>query len=115
MTTAPTDAESDRRAAMRFGAAALGAFAITAGVWNIAGASNGGRVDSGGLTRTVNVNEATPDRLLLLPQIGPARAAAIVADREANGPFGSAADLDRVNGLGPRIGAVVEPLVSASQ
>ena len=48
----------------------------------------------------VNVNTATASELESLPGIGPAKAAAIVADREANGPFASCADLQRVQGIG---------------
>ena len=36
-----------------------------------------------------------------LPGVGPATAAAIVAERERNGPFASVDELDRVRGIGP--------------
>lgn len=52
---------------------------------------------------TVNINTAdaaTLDRVLL--HIGPAKAAAIVAWREAHGPFRSIEDLGEVKGIGPR-------------
>jgi competence protein ComEA len=49
----------------------------------------------------VNVNTAAPDELESLPGVGPATAAAIVREREANGPFESVDDLDRVRGIGP--------------
>ncbi len=49
----------------------------------------------------VDVNAAGPDELGLLPRVGPSLAAAIVADRDARGPFRSVADLDRVRGIGP--------------
>jgi DNA uptake protein ComE-like DNA-binding protein len=42
-------------------------------------------------------------RLRLLPGIGPARAAAIDADRRAHGPVPRLGDLDRVPGIGPGI------------
>ncbi|MBA2627714.1 MAG: helix-hairpin-helix domain-containing protein [Gemmatimonadales bacterium] len=47
-----------------------------------------------------------PDRagaleLARLPRVGPALARTIVADRSANGPFGSLEALDRVPGVGP--------------
>jgi competence ComEA-like helix-hairpin-helix protein len=38
-----------------------------------------------------------------LPRIGPALAARIVQDREANGSFGSLDALDRVPGIGPAV------------
>lgn len=44
----------------------------------------------------VNINTASPEQLALLPQIGEARAAAIVAGR----PFKVAAELARVKGIG---------------
>ena len=49
----------------------------------------------------VNVNTAASSALESLPGIGPAKAAAIIADREANGPFASCSDLQRVRGIGP--------------
>jgi competence protein ComEA len=49
----------------------------------------------------VDVNAAGPDELALLPRVGPSLAAAIVADRDARGPFRAIADLDRVRGIGP--------------
>lgn len=60
--------------------------------------------ESGGkatATVPIDVNTAGADELQRLPGIGPARAAAIVADRERNGPFSSCADLARVTGIGP--------------
>lgn len=54
------------------------------------------------LTAMLNVNTATAAELELLPGIGPALAGRIVADREANGPFKSVDDLDRVKGIGPK-------------
>ncbi len=49
----------------------------------------------------VDVNRATPDELDALPGVGPATAAAIVTERERNGPFVDVDDLDRVPGIGP--------------
>ena len=54
---------------------------------------------TGGGSR-VNVNTASAGALTALPGIGPSKAAAIVADREANGPFGACSDLQRVTGVG---------------
>ena len=48
----------------------------------------------------ININTATAEQLQALPGIGPTRAAAIVADRQANGPFRIAEDLMRVSGIG---------------
>jgi competence protein ComEA len=51
----------------------------------------------------VDVAHDAAPRLRLLPGIGPARAAAIDADRRANGPVPRLDDLDRVPGIGPGI------------
>jgi competence ComEA-like helix-hairpin-helix protein len=60
-----------------------------------AGSSVGGRAPP------VNLNTATLSELDDLPSIGPARAAAILQEREARGPFASVEELSRVPGLGP--------------
>jgi len=49
----------------------------------------------------VNLNSATVGELDELPGVGPATAAAIVAHRQANGPFASVDDLESVRGIGP--------------
>jgi competence protein ComEA len=49
----------------------------------------------------VDVNIAAADELESLPGVGPATAAAIVTERERNGPFLDVDDLDRVPGIGP--------------
>src|SRR5690606_9762334 len=50
----------------------------------------------------INVNTAGEAELQLLPGIGPALAARIIEDREANGPYESVDDLMRIKGIGPR-------------
>jgi len=50
----------------------------------------------------VDLNTATEEQLDTLPGVGPATAAKIVADRSANGPFGSLDDLSRVSGIGEK-------------
>ena len=50
--------------------------------------------------RQVNINTATAAELETLPGIGEKRAADIVADRAANGPFRIPEDLTRVKGIG---------------
>ncbi len=49
----------------------------------------------------LNLNSASVSELDGLPGIGPARAAAILQEREARGPFASVEALSRVPGLGP--------------
>ena len=51
-------------------------------------------------TGGVDINSASASQLEQLPGIGPAKATAILDDRDANGPFSSCADLTRVNGIG---------------
>jgi competence protein ComEA len=55
----------------------------------------------GGETPLLNLNTATLSELDNLPGIGPARAAAILQERESRGPFASVEELSRVPGLGP--------------
>lgn len=62
----------------------------------ITGASASGAPAAG----AVDINSASVDELETLPGIGTTKAKAIVADREANGPFKTCADLDRVDGIG---------------
>ena len=61
-----------------------------------ASGSDGGASSSG----AININTATAEELDSLPGIGPSTAAAIVEDRERNGPFASPEDLMRVSGIG---------------
>lgn len=61
---------------------------------------------------TLDPDKATVPELLRLPRVGPALARAIVADREAKGPFLSARGLDRVPGIGPKLLAVLEPYLA---
>lgn len=49
----------------------------------------------------VSINSAGPAELTTLPGVGAATAAAIVAHREASGPFASVEDLMDVKGIGP--------------
>lgn len=48
----------------------------------------------------ININTANVAELVALPGIGKAKAEAIVAERDANGPFVDAEDLSRVSGIG---------------
>ena len=59
----------------------------------------------------VDINSAGVDSLVTLPQIGEVRAAAIVAYREANGPFATAEDLLNVTGIGPATLETIRDLI----
>lgn len=63
----------------------------------VLGSDGAGAVRSG----PIDVNRATAAELDELPGVGPATAAAIVTERERNGPFAGVDDLDRVPGIGP--------------
>ena len=54
----------------------------------------------------IDADRATAAELARLPRVGLALAKKIVADREAHGPFGGPAGLDRVPGIGPGLLAV---------
>ena len=62
----------------------------------------------------VNVNAATAEQLEALPRVGPTLAKRIVDDRNANGPFGSIEDLQRVKGIGPAMAKTLAPRVTFS-
>jgi competence protein ComEA len=57
----------------------------------------------------IDADRATAQELARLPRVGLGLAKAIVADRQARGPFGSAEGLDRVPGVGPGLLRAVGP------
>lgn len=62
----------------------------------------------------VDLHHAGVDELAALPGVGPSLAAAIVADRQAKGPFKTLTELDRVRGVGPAILQQIKPFVLQS-
>jgi competence ComEA-like helix-hairpin-helix protein len=62
-----------------------------------------------GPTERIDADRATAAELARLPRVGLALAKRIVADREARGPFGGAAGLDRVPGVGAGLIAALGP------
>ncbi len=58
---------------------------------------------AGGADGKIDVNRASAEQLDGLKGIGPAKAQAIVADREKNGKFHSVDDLLRVKGIGEKL------------
>lgn len=59
----------------------------------------------------ININTADADELQLLPGVGPSIAQRIVDARTSGGPFTSAHDLTRVNGIGTKIVRRLAPYV----
>ena len=62
----------------------------------------------------VDLDRAPADEIERLPRVGPEMARRIVADRDANGPFGSLEGLSRVPGLGEATLRLVEPFAGFS-
>jgi competence protein ComEA len=60
----------------------------------------------------VDLNRATSVELETLPGVGPSTAAAIIEDRQRNGPFATVDDVDRVAGIGPATLARLRELVT---
>ena len=60
----------------------------------------------------VNINTATLDELCTLPQIGPARAQAILQYREEHGGFDSVEELCEVKGISDGILSVVREYIT---
>lgn len=71
-----------------------------------------GRSDDAAPPPVIDVNVASALELEALPGVGPATAAAIVLERERNGPFASVGDLERVPGIGPVRLASISELVT---
>ncbi len=61
----------------------------------------------------VDVNRATVEALEALPGVGPATAAAIVAERESGGPYADVDALVRARGVGPSTVEALRPFVTA--
>ncbi|CAM3112594.1 ComEA family DNA-binding protein [Paenibacillus lupini] len=62
----------------------------------------------------LDINRATAEQLDSLKGIGPAKAQAILADREQNGPFQSVDDLLRVKGIGSKLLAGIKDSIVAA-
>ena len=78
----------------------------------VSGTAAPGGVAAGVPSGPVDLNTATVDELDGLPGVGPATAAAIVAYRDANGPFASVDGLADVRGIGPAKLEAIRSLVT---
>ncbi|HKT59459.1 MAG TPA: helix-hairpin-helix domain-containing protein [Gemmatimonadales bacterium] len=67
-----------------------------------------------GPSERIDADRASAVELARLPRVGLALAKRIVADREARGPFGGPAGLDRVPGIGPGLLAAIGPHLAFS-
>lgn len=65
------------------------------------------------LPSRLDLNTASARELDLLPGVGPKTAEKIVADREQNGPFGSALEVRRVKGVPRRAAERIASLAEA--
>ncbi|MCM3627237.1 ComEA family DNA-binding protein [Paenibacillus glycanilyticus] len=74
-------------------------------------ASSGGKGEAEG---KLDINRASAEQLDTLKGIGPAKAQAIIADREQNGPFQSVDDLLRVKGIGSKLLAGIKDSIVAT-
>jgi competence ComEA-like helix-hairpin-helix protein len=91
----------------------LGAVAARYGIVRWRGGPGETRIEAGeSIDYRVNLNEAGPDELDLLPGIGPAKAERIVAHRQAKGPFTTVDDLARVPGISDTAVAKLRGLVT---
>jgi len=75
------------------------------------GEVNGGGSESSGGETKINLNTATQAQLETLPGIGPVTAGKILAWRAQHGRFTSVAQLQEVDGIGPKTMAQLEPYV----
>jgi len=62
-----------------------------------------GEASAPGASGLINVNTADAAELERLPGVGAVLAQRIVSDREAQGPFATVEDLQRVKGIGPAV------------
>jgi len=69
------------------------------------------RAAAGG-DKLVNINSADAAQLATLPQIGPKMAQRILDYRKSNGSFKRVQDLMKVKGIGEKVFAKLQPLIT---
>lgn len=63
----------------------------------------------------VDINTATAAQLAEVKGLGKTRSEAIVAYREAHGPFNTVADLTQVKGIGPKLLAQIQEKLTVNE
>ena len=63
-------------------------------------------------SKLVNINTADAGQLIELPQIGPKMAQRILEFRKSNGNFKRTQDLMKVKGIGEKVFATLQPLIT---
>lgn len=119
MAPEATDAENNPRRTSPDLPTRRAALLAAAGLLILAAAALGLRAASGNhplpppaeRSHRVPINHADAQTLQLLPQIGPARAQAIILERQQAGPFRNPDDLTRVNGIAEKRAAALAPHV----
>jgi competence ComEA-like helix-hairpin-helix protein len=86
--------------------------AATDGQWKVVQPTGVPSPGGAGTASLVPLNSASADELVTLPMIGPSRAQAIVAFREAHGPFTAVDDLTNVPGIGAGTLSAIRHLVT---
>ncbi len=76
------------------------------------GETNSSNTPSAGSPYLVDINTAGIHELSILPGIGEITAGKIIAERNANGPFRSTEDLQRVHGIGRKKIEALEAMVA---
>ncbi len=76
-----------------------------------AGGSGGGGTGGAGAPAKIDLNTATAEQLDALPGVGPVTAQKILAWRTEHGRFRSVAELQEVDGIGPKSYAEIAPHV----
>ena len=96
-----------------FAALALAVFLTTGRVGSVTVETGTQTVQTVQAAERLDINTAPAEALERLPEIGPALAERIVADREANGPFAAVEELRRVDGIGEKTVEAIAPYVTA--
>lgn len=81
----------------------LGALFLIAPVWQPGFCTAEQLSWEGRAAEPLNINTATREELMTLPEVGEARADAILAWREEHGPFASLEDAAQVKGISERM------------